>query len=72
MPSKEKNTKSLAILVVLNVLLMSLVSCMRAGSIKPKEPAHIEYGIAGESPKEVTKVYNWTCFDNDRYREISR
>jgi hypothetical protein len=59
-------------LIGLMLLPLVLVSCTIKEPTKPKEPNHIEYGMAGEQPIEVTNSYDWTCFDNNFYREIKK
>jgi hypothetical protein len=68
MRSKRRKLKAQVIVVGLALSLLSLASCTTKVPTKP-EPMHIEYGMAGEQPKEVTNSYDWTCFDNNLYRE---
>ena len=65
--------KKTEITLVILLVLIVIVGCTKAPKTsKPPEPKHIEWGHPGESPKEVTQHYSWTCFANEYYREMAR
>lgn len=74
MNSKLRRLKLLGIFIGLIVFLANLAGCSKKASINklPPEPKHVEYGMAGETPKEVIQNYNWTCFDNNKYYEVEK
>lgn len=79
--SLKTNLKAGSGISVLLILLLISVGCIqkqKINNMSPTPPAYvfvskdIMWGKAGESAELVTKHYNWTCFNNDKYREISR